>query len=87
MLAYVLSRVLVTLPRVKTLSHMQADHHCVGFEAHIYLILRCVDVFVQSHRIMNNNARIYAHIIPFSLDLVRGRGVGCIKLEWDAKKA
>ena len=37
MLAHVLSKMLATLPRVETLSYMQADHHGVGFEAHIPL--------------------------------------------------
>jgi len=37
MLAHMLSRMLVALPRVKTLPYMQADHHSVGFEAHISL--------------------------------------------------
>ena len=36
-LAYVLSRMLATLPRVEALPHMQTDHHGVGFEAHIPL--------------------------------------------------
>lgn len=70
MLAYVLSGMLATLPRVEALSYMQADHRRVGFEAHIYLTFlsdspfrkhRYADVFVDSHRIINNNASSCVH--------------------------
>ena len=75
MLACMLSRMLATLPRVKTLSHMQADHCRVGFEAHISLApdsfihrYRYLDVLVYSHRIQNNNPGSYVHTSPSSTE-------------------
>ena len=37
MLAHLLSRMLVTMPRIEALSYMQTDHHGVGFKAYIPL--------------------------------------------------
>ena len=64
MLAYVLSRMLVTLLRLETLSHMQADHHSVGLEAdiplthpriHSFIVIDVYMSLVCSDRIIDNN--------------------------------
>jgi hypothetical protein len=71
-LAHMLSRVLATLPRVKTLPYMQADHYSVGFETHISLMFpkypgSLVDIDVEMRLYtdwtINTDAAPNVHII------------------------